>query len=240
MDQVWADLVFLHWRVDSAQVAPYLPAGSRPDEYDGSSWVGLIGFEMRDAGLGYGHPAPYVGTFAEINVRLYSTDGEGRRGVVFRSLETERLAVAAPANLARVRYRWSRIRIDRIAGTIGYRSTRLAPPGRGATTDFAVEPGAEDRTHDPLGTFLTARWGMHTSVFGRPCYVPNTHRRWPLRDARLIRCEDHLMAAAGFAGLSDRPPDSVLYSPGVRTQFGRPHLIGRSSSQPEGTTSPFS
>ena len=80
MDQRWENLAFLHWRVPSEAVAPLLPAGCRPDEFDGSSWVGLIGFEMVDAGLGYGCPVPYFGTFDEINVRLYSIDADGRRG----------------------------------------------------------------------------------------------------------------------------------------------------------------
>jgi uncharacterized protein YqjF (DUF2071 family) len=222
MDQVWADLVFLHWRVDTALVERWMPSGARPDEHDGSSWIGLIGFEMQDAGFGYGHPVPWFGTFGEINVRLYSTDDQGRRGVVFRSLETERLAVGAAANLAGVRYRWSRIRIDRADDRLGYRSRRLAPPGRGATTDFTVEPSTEDRSDDPLGVFLTARWGMHTSALGRAAYVPNTHAPWPLRSARLLRCDDQLLAVAGFPGVAERPPDSVLWSPGVRTQFGRP------------------
>jgi uncharacterized protein YqjF (DUF2071 family) len=44
--QRWSDLVFLHWRVDADQVAPLLPAGLRPDEFDGSSWVGLIPFVL--------------------------------------------------------------------------------------------------------------------------------------------------------------------------------------------------
>ncbi len=44
--QRWSHLVFLHWRVDAAQVAPLLPAGLVPDEFDGSSWVGLIPFVL--------------------------------------------------------------------------------------------------------------------------------------------------------------------------------------------------
>jgi uncharacterized protein YqjF (DUF2071 family) len=235
MDQVWADLVFLHWRVDPAQVAPYLPPGCRPDVHDGSSWVGLIGFEMRDAGFGYGHPVPYFGDFAEINVRLYSTDEQGRPGVVFRSLETERVAVAALAGLFGVRYRWARMKVDRGqvdrgqddrgqdggARTLGYRSTRLTPPSRGAATDFAVRT-SEEVVRDPLSVFLTARWGMHHRVGPRPLWVPNTHSPWPLRAAELLHCSDELVAAAGFPGVADRVPESVLWSPGVRTQFGRP------------------
>ncbi len=225
MDQVWADLVFLHWRVDPAAVAPYLPPGCRPDVHDGSAWVGLIGFEMRDAGFGYGHPVPYFGDFAEINVRLYSTDDRGRPGVVFRSLETERLAVAAAASMLGVRYRWARMEVDRRqdhgAATLGYRSSRLTPPSRGAATDFAVRTG-EEAVRDPLSVFLTARWGMHHHVGSRPLWVPNTHDPWPLRAAELLHCSDELVAAAGFPGVSQRVPESVLWSPGVRTQFGRP------------------
>ena len=223
MDQVWADLVFLHWRVEAALVAPYLPPGCRPAEHDGSSWIGLIGFEMQDAGFGYGHPVPYFGTFGEINVRLYTTDEQGRGGVVFRSLETERLALTALAAVLGVRYRWSRIRIDRSEDLLGYRSERLAPPARGARTSFAVRRG-EAEVRDPLSVFLTARWGMHHRLGRRPMWVPNTHRPWPLRAATLDHCDDELLAAAGFPGISDRPPDSVLWSPGVRTQFGPPRL----------------
>ncbi len=228
MDQYWDDLAFLHWRVAPEAVTPYLPPGCRPDVYDGSSWIGLIGFLMRDAGFGYGHPVPFFGDFAEINVRLYSTDDEGRRGVVFRSLETERLAVAVAAGAVGVRYRWSRIRADRAAsrttGPLGYRSRRLVGPGRGAETSFAVRPG-RDEVSDPLSVFLTARWGMHHSVARRPLWVPNTHAPWPLRSAELLHCTDGLVAAAGFPGVADAPPDSVLWSPGVRTQFGPPTRI---------------
>ena len=36
--QHWADAVFLHWRVDPAEVAPWLPPGTRPDTTpDGAS-----------------------------------------------------------------------------------------------------------------------------------------------------------------------------------------------------------
>lgn len=227
MDQFWDNLVFLHWRVAPDLVAPFLPTGSRPDVFDGSSWIGLIGFGMRRAGFGYDHPIPFFGDFAEINVRLYSTDDQGRRGVVFLSLETERLALAALAGLVGVRYRWARMSVDRAperaTGALGYHSRRLAPPGRGAETSFSVQPGAVE-VCDPLSVFLTARWGMHHRIGRRPLWVPNTHEPWPLRTADLLHCCDDLVGAAGFPGVSRRPPESVLWSPGVRTQFGRPEL----------------
>ncbi|ORM38099.1 DUF2071 domain-containing protein [Williamsia sp. 1135] len=225
MDQRWERLVFLHWRVPSHLVAPLLPSGCVPDEFDGSSWVGLIGFHMRGAGFGYRRPVPYLGTFPEINVRLYSVDADGRRGIVFRSLEANRLAVVAGTNIVGVPYRWASMAIADDRSTITYRSRRLAPPRRGSTTDFGVVRGSRDMSDDALAQFLTARWGLHTTFAGRLLYVPNVHRRWQLLDGTVTHCDDQLVGAAGLPNISSRPPDSVLYAPGVSTQFGRPYTV---------------
>ncbi len=190
MDQRWEKLVFLHWRVPSVDVAPLLPAGCEPDEYDGTSWVGLIGFRMVGAGFGYGRPVPYFGTFEEINVRLYSVDADGRRGVVFKSLEANRLAVVLGTNFARVPYRSASIELKADETAVGYRSRRLLLPHRGATTDFGVVRGDHDMSNEPLSQFLTARWGLHTTLAGRLIYVPNVHRRWKLTDAEVTHCSD--------------------------------------------------
>lgn len=187
MDQSWERVVFLHWKIPSIAVAPLLPRDRVPDEFEGSSWVALIGFEMVGAGFGYRRPVPYFGTFAEINVRLYSIDGEGRRGVVFRSLEASRLAVVLGTNLARVPYRWASMTIDDDRSTIRYRSRRLAPPHRGASTDFFVVRGSRDMSDEPLAQFLTARWGLHTSVAGRLfCPEPAQPLETPRRPAGLF------------------------------------------------------
>ncbi len=223
MSQRWVDLTFLHWRVDPALVAPLLPPGTRPDIHDGATWVGLVPFRMVGAGLGRGPAVPWLGTFAETNVRLYSVDRTGRRGVVFRSLEATRLAVVVGARLAfNLPYTWARMSVRRGDGTITYRTSRRAPGPRGAGGQVTVRPGAVV-TADPLAAFLTARWGLHTRLLGRTLYVPNHHDAWPLRSAELVHLDDTLVAAAGLPGVVGRPPDSVLFSPGVRTVFGLPY-----------------
>lgn len=223
LDQFWADLSFLHWRVDPDQVAPLLPSGTRPDLFDGSAWVGLIPFRMRGAGFGRGHPLPYVGSFAETNVRLYAVDAAGRRGVVFASLESERLAFVLGARAALgLNYTWSRMRVSRVGDEITYTSRRRWPAPRGARSRAVVRVGREPVRDDPLADFLTARWALHTRAWGALRYLPNTHSRWPLVRAELLELDDDLLAAAGLPGLAARPPDSVLYSPGVQTQFGLP------------------
>lgn len=227
MHQRWVDVAFLHWRVDPAQVAPLLPTGTTPDEFDGSSWVGLIPFRMVGAGLARGPTVPWLGTFAETNVRLYAVDRTGRRGVVFRSLDASRLAVVLGARAVfGLPYCWARMRVQRVADTDGYTidytTDRRWPGGRGRASHIRIRPAPTVVRDDPLAHFLTARWGLHTRWVGRSLFVPNEHETWPLQRATLLHLTDDLVAAAGLPGVTGREPDSVLFSAGVRTVFGVP------------------
>jgi hypothetical protein len=220
--QTWADLTFLHWAVDPVLVAPHLPPGVRPDLHDGVSHVGLVPFSMRDIAVGRGPAVPYFGTFAETNVRLYSVDDQGRRGVVFCSLEADRLVPVLVARMFRVPYVWAKMSVDRDGDRITYRSRRRPPFGAPATTLVEARIGPPIEADD-LEHHLTARWGLHRpGARGRSRYWPNSHGRWPLHSATLERIDDGLLAAAGFPGVADRPPDSVLFSPGVDAVFGPP------------------
>ncbi|WP_225753938.1 YqjF family protein [Actinotalea sp. Marseille-Q4924] len=223
MGQAWRDLTFVHWRADPAVVAPLLPAGTHPDVHDGATWVGLVPFRMVGAGVGRGPAIPYLGTFAETNIRLYSVDDQGRRGVVFLTLEASRLAVVLAARAAfGLPYTWARMSVRESDGVVRYHSRRRWPGPRSAATALAVRPGAAVTDPGPLEHFLTARWGLHTHAFGRTLYVPNTHEAWPLQRAELLHLDETLVAACGPAGVATRPPDSVLFSRGVRTRFGAP------------------
>ena len=224
LSQAWRDLTFLHWPVPAESVAPLLPQGTRPDVHEGSSWVGLILFRMVGASVGRGPAVPWLGSFPETNVRLYSVDEQGRRGVVFRTLEASRLAVVLGARVAfGLPYAWSRMRVVEADGVLTYSSRRRWPGPRTAATRVVVRPGDRLPDGDPLNDFLTARWGLHTRAFGRTLYVPNRHETWPLHRADVLRLDDGLVAACGPSGVSGRPPDSVLFSRGVRTVFAMPY-----------------
>ena len=218
--QRWSNLVFLHWRVEPEQVAPLLPAGLTPDLFDGSSWVGLIPFVLDRATVFGSPPVPYFGNFVEVNVRLYAVDALGRRGVVFVSLEASRLAaVLAARALFSIPYMWARTSLDQVAGELRYSSTRhLAAAAR---SHIVVRPTTRTVVGEPLADFLTARWALFTRVRGRTVHLRNHHEPWGLFAADLVSLDDTLLATAGFPGLAGtRPPDSVLYSPGVTTWFG--------------------
>jgi uncharacterized protein YqjF (DUF2071 family) len=217
--QSWRDLTFLHWPADPALVATLLPAGTRPDLLDGVTYVGLVPFQMRGVGFLAGPGLPYLGTFAETNVRLYSVDDAGRRGVVFRSLDAARLLPVLVARLAvKLPYIWSTMRIERGNGVLTYTSHRR-PTGTASRTSVRI--GSPIAQPSPLESFLTARWGLHVSWYGRTLYIPNEHPTWPLHTAELLDLDDQLLAAAGFP-VADAPPVSVLCTPGVAVRFGWP------------------
>jgi uncharacterized protein len=222
LTQSWLDLAFLHWETDPAVVARLLPAGTVPDTFDGAAYVGLIAFRMHRVGWFDLPGIPYLGTFPETNVRLYSVDGRGRRGVVFRSLDASRLIPVALARAGfRLPYMWSRMRIRADGDLRTYTGSRRWPGPRGAHSRISVRIG--ERLAEPTGLehFLTARWGLHHASFGRLRYLPNAHPSWPLHRAELVECDEDLIAAAGLPRSAGEPM-SVLYSPGVKVRFGRP------------------
>lgn len=221
--QVWRDVAFLHWRVAAQQVAGLLPPGVVPDEHDGGTWVGLIGFELDRATIGPTPAIPYFGRFAEINVRLYAVDAVGRRGVVFRSLEASRLAAVLAARAAfSIPYEWSSTSIQRGQSTVAFRAHRHIGRGR---TSFGVTWEREAAEAGELELFLTARWGLFTERFGRTIHLPNEHEEWRLHPATLTGLDDELVRLAGVA--VGGPPDSVLFSPGVTARFGRAQPVPR-------------
>lgn len=221
--QSWRELTFLHWEVDPGLVAPLLPAGTRPDLFEDRTYVGLVPFRMVGMGLGRGPAVPWLGTFLETNVRLYSVDATGRRGVVFLSLDADR-AVVVPVIRALVGapYQWAGMRLSRAGDTVTYEARRRL--GERPRSRVVVRAGAPRET-TALDDFLTARWGAHVRRRGGTTYVPNAHAAWPLRDAEVLELDDQLVAAAGLPDLTERPPDHVAFSDGVYAEFTRPRRV---------------
>ncbi|MFK4084586.1 YqjF family protein [Kribbella sp. NPDC020789] len=209
-------------------MARFFPPGIRPDVFEGRTYIGLVPFRMVATGLPHGPAVPYFGTFLETNIRLYSIDTAGRRGVVFLSLDANRLAVVSIARAVfALPYRWAHMTHTHTraigAGSLGshaYAST-LRWPGVSASTEIAVDTGPVVRA-DPLADFLTARWGLHTRRAGRTWYLPNYHPIWELHSATVTRL--HMPGLFPSVGLPEPagPPDHVLHSPGVPAEFGLP------------------
>lgn len=228
--QDWLDTAFLHWRVPAERVAPLLPPGIAPDVVDGSSWVGLIAFRLAGARFFPLLAGPALPPFTEVNVRLYGVDGSGRRGVVFLSMEADSLPLVGAARaLVSLPYFWARASQRPTSNGWEYASRRRSRRGVPGSPAFALTVAVDTEVivQDDVSVFLTARWGLFQKRGGRTRWMPNTHEPWRLHPARVVSLQDELCAAAGFPELASRPPDSVLFSPGVRARFGPPRRLPR-------------
>ena len=225
MLQSWRDVSFLHWRYHPDAVQRLLPDGLTVDTFDGSAWVGLIGFEMVGIRLPGLLPVPYLGTFPETNVRTYVRDAGGRPGVWFHSLEASHVIPVVTARLGyRLPYMWSRMSIDREASVIRYRSSRRWPRPSGAEGNFTVTTDPQSTQSTELDAFLTARWGLYSTGPRRSLrYAPVEHPSWPLHAASASEVSTDLIEAAGYpAPTSDA---HVRWSPGVPVRVGLPGRI---------------
>lgn len=218
--QTWVDVSFVHWAVDPAAVAPLLPEGTRPDTLHGRTYVGLVAFGVPSTLALNAIP---VGAFGEVNVRLYSVDEHGRRGVVFLTMDTDAAhVVAAARSLTGLSYTWADVALHQ--GPDGRRAgaVRRRFPGtaQGSWSLRVTEPISEP---NDLERFVTARWGLHTRHLGRTWWLRVGHRPWPLHRAELSHVDGNLLPVAGIEPLDERPV-SVLWSPGVSCLF-TPSLV---------------
>ena len=98
----WRYLAMLNYRVDAALLEPFVPHGTTLDDWQGTTYVSLVGFLFRDTRV-LGVPIPLHRDFEEVNLRFYvrrEADGEVRRGVTFIKEIVPRPAIATVARLA--------------------------------------------------------------------------------------------------------------------------------------------
>ena len=96
----WENLIMANYAVDPALLLPYLPKGVELDNFNGDTYVSLVGFLFKQTSL-FNIPIPLLGTFEEINLRFYVKRTEGatiKRGVVFINETVPYKAVAWLAN----------------------------------------------------------------------------------------------------------------------------------------------
>jgi hypothetical protein len=138
--------------------------------------------------------------------------------VVFRSLEAQRLVAVLTARAAlRLPYFWARMGVESNGSDRVWTTQRLVGQGR---SRIALRVGAPVEPTF-LDTWLTARWGLHTRIGGRTCWLPNAHVTWPLHTAEVVALDDGLVRRGGVH-VEGPPTVPVRWSPGVRTAFGVP------------------
>jgi uncharacterized protein YqjF (DUF2071 family) len=221
MLQRWERLTFLHWRYDPDDIQRRLPAGLAVDPWDGWAWVGMTPFLLKHLRPPFAPPLPWLSTFLETNLRTYVTSRAGEPGIWFFSLDAERLAAVAAAQLTYgLPYKWSKMSFEHKGRLIRYTGSRRWPSPVGVGYAVTVETGAPIPPSElkDFDHFLTARWRLYTTHAGKLLHADVEHPPWPLARARVTRLEQSLTHAAGLPEPSGDP--LVHFSPGVDTRIG--------------------
>jgi hypothetical protein len=199
MAQTWEDLLFAHWRVPYEALRPLLPPDLELDSFDGSCWLGLTPFVLRNLRLRGTLPVPGVSSFPELNVRTYATAG-GKPGIWFFSLDAASpVAVEAARRLYRLPYHRARMRVERLGARIRYSSARSERDGDPVVFSAIYEPAGESFRAAPgtLEHFLTERYCLYAADGERGVFRAEIHHLpWPLRPAR-AEIELNTMTPAG-------------------------------------------
>lgn len=233
MRQTWSSIVWCHWRVPEADVAGRFPPGVHPDLFDGSAWVGLVPFEMRDLRVVVaGRDLPRIPTatsFSEVNVRTYVIGPNGP-GVWFDTLDASSRLGSFVARAA-----WSLPYVPaRIAESAADRpSVRAWSVERSDGTTTSVSATAGDAITDKteLDSFLTERYALYARAWWapkRPLWAPVAHAPWALRTARDVTVDPGLVRAAGYR-VADAP-EHVCCGDAAQVLIGRPRLLAPSRS----------
>ena len=97
----WRHIAMLNYAVDPALLAHLVPRGTELDEFDGQTYISLVGFRFERTRV-RGFWIPFHSDFDEVNLRFYvrrRATGELRRGVVFVREVVPRWAIAKVAQV---------------------------------------------------------------------------------------------------------------------------------------------
>ena len=230
MHHTWKDLLFLHWRFDADVIQRTLPRGLTVETFDGSAWVGIVPFQMRNIRPVYCPQLPGVSNFLELNVRTYAFDAHGRPGVWFYSLDANCWPAVIGARWSyRLPYHWARMSFDRdsATGRVSYVSSRRAAANP-METEFEYQPrGAATASHDPesLPFFLIERYLLFAYRSNQLFAGQVHHRPYAVQTAD-VRRWDATMLALNRLPVPDREPDHVAYSAGVDVRVFGLHPVG--------------
>ncbi|HEY9754331.1 MAG TPA: DUF2071 domain-containing protein [Oculatellaceae cyanobacterium] len=184
MSQVWEKLLFAHWPVETSKLRDLIPRSLDIDVFDGTAWVGVVPFLMRDVHPRYTWVVPPLSNFLELNVRTYVTKN-GIPGVYFFSLDcSNSFAVWTAKSFYHLPYfnatMSSRCNSD---GVVTYESKRRESSAQFMAsykpTGPWLSPGA-----DSLDKFLTERYCLYTTnKHGKLFRGVIHHHPWPLQPA---------------------------------------------------------
>jgi uncharacterized protein len=108
IQQVWKDLVFLHYEVDPKVIEKLVPF--KLDLYNGKAILSIVPFKMEGIRFPFLPPIPWVSQLWELNIRTY-VELNGVKGVYFFTLESDsKIAELVAQKFFYLPYRYAHIK----------------------------------------------------------------------------------------------------------------------------------
>jgi uncharacterized protein len=229
----WRDLVILNYEVDPLLLQSYIPPCTELDQFDGRTFISLVGFRFLRTKL-FGFAAlPFHATFDEVNLRLYVRRREGgeiRRGVAFIREIVPRAAIAFVArtaygeNYSSHQMRHS-VKLSATGGLCRY-EWRLS--GQWCGLEANAMGAAARRGEGTVEQFITEHYWGYSARRGRSLEYRVAHEPWRVWTSSAARFHGNADSLYGpqLGAIIRRPPDSSLIADGSRVLV----FTGRSRS----------
>lgn len=198
MEQVWEDLLFLHWPIDAALIRPLIPPALEIDTFEDKAWLGITPFRLTGLRLMSLPPIPGFSEFNELNVRTY-VHHEGKPGIWFFSLDASKMLPAIGARLFfGLPYFSAEINFARGAGAYRFdmRRNLVSNAQFHARWITGVRLRAPDT--DSLAFFLVERYALFAQAGETLSMTRVYHHPWILDEVTEVSCESTLVSASGL------------------------------------------
>jgi len=207
----WRDLLFAHWSVDPAVVAPLIPRGLELDLFEGSCYVGAVPFLMEGVTPRLVPPLPGLHAFPELNLRTY-VNRDGKPGVWFFSLDAgQKLAVRVARRLFHLPYFDAKFEIEMTGEEVRYSATRThrgAAEAKFTATYRPLGPMYHARS-GTLEDWLTARYCLYAADPALRIYRGEIdHDLWPLQRAE---ADMEVNTLGTWLGIELKPNPDLLH-----------------------------
>jgi hypothetical protein len=213
----WKNLLMLNYVVDPGLLLRFVPAGTELDQFDGKTYVSLIGFEFNKTRV-LGRAIPFHQSFEEVNLRFYVRRSE-RRGVVFIGELVPKYAVTAIAKFV-YGERYSCVpmthRIDKTNGST-FAEYSWGSGSNCCTISAVTLSEAYLPKEGSLSQFITEHyWGYATQRTGGTLEYQVEHPQWNVTEAKQAQFRGNAEKYYGsvFAKILEEAPDSAFLADG--------------------------
>lgn len=212
----------LNYEIEPAALAPFVPAGTELDFWNGRTFVSLVGFLFQNTRI-CGVPIPFHRHFEEVNLRFYvrrKTGGIWRRGVVFIKELVPRTAIAL---VARKFYNENYValpmshRIEKIRDEIESASYFWRFAGQENHLKVITRDQSQPLVDGSLQEFITEHyWGYAKQRDGSTMEYRVEHPRWRIWETQTaeLHCDTVGLYGESFCGFLNQAPSSAFLADG--------------------------